>query len=963
MKILRGSILVSMAIVFVASATVASAASKRLWNACATGAPSVAIKACTTIIKQPDRQTTRSLSKAFTGRGYARWRKRQYKQALSDYTMAITLNPRNNTAYLNRGLIYRQQGQYAKAMADYKLVIKQGRRLVSAYYQLARVLENKGDKVNAAKAYRYAIKSPTARSADSKVKALARDRLAGLSTQPVQSIPAAQTCMKYQIVGNVSFCIPNNWQAKILRSKGSAVSQYRFESAELATIFVDWQYPEGDPRDDLGTTNYATTTLGGQSAIRYESKMNGANGILNQLIIVLDKKDAKGRQLTVLFETYGRREAVFRSVFETILKSFVVHSRSQHTRLDQGGTPLATSISNAQPTGLSHRFGNDCEVVDLPTWQHKTKQVLARRKQAHLKWVWLCRKKTYPVFGIEFDYDPRGQTKNFFYPLYLDLLKANGRWAYSIVDHPDQVIINITRSGKNGFSVDMEELKKQPANQASTMGTPQRRPVSSQPNRPITPQQVALPSIPKRQVLFDGSGLGTNWKPRIETKGKAKFEEVAKFANGALRVIVPEKLKWGQVGLSSKKKLLWLDQFGPGAERRLTFKVDPQGSTGFAVGLSTYEKTFVVKWVRQTTKGKTVLQIYTARELGLSPGWPTHAKPVWQQEVSEKAPREISLTIRPGEITVSGDGLAEHRQAWLPLVVDAGFNVHAYSYPESYDGSVKMVLKEIVLENRVLKPIKVQKPIAGVAPLPVTEFFGPSQREDWQMTPWQTYGKPSKNICRIDPSGFVVPHADKSGDGCDIHPLKKILSFDRRLESANYKLTAHFDPQQTRNFHIVLTPYQRKGQSWVRNFGTCFVSLLQSKAGKSFLSFKCGGAKDKRQIPSNWLHSGWNGKFTITFGKNWMKAAFDEGPALHFKLAPRKDLYVYIVAPDKPHKGTKARLLLTKLTGQWTLPHPMNAAERWVHIEKKEFDPAAFMKDLAASLPFPNASTDWSEAK
>lgn len=1166
-----------MAIVFVASTTRANAASKRLWNACATGIPTKAIRACTTIINQPGRETTRSLSKAYTGRGYARWRKRQYKQALSDYTMAITLNPRNNTAYLNRGLIYRQQGQYAKAMADYKVVIKQGRRLVSAYYQLARVLENKGDKVNAAKAYRYAIKSPTARSADSKVKALARDRLAGLSIQPVQSVQVAQTCTKYQIVGNFSFCIPKNWRAKILRSKGSAVSQYRFEFAELATIFVDWQYPEGDPRADLGTTNYTTTTLGGQSAIRYESNMSGANGILNQLIVVLDKKDAKGRQLTILFETYGRREAVFRPIFETILKSFIVHSRSQQTRLDQGAPAQATVVSSPQSTDLIRRFGNDCQAVDLRTWQHKTRQVLASRKQAHLKWVWLCRKKTYPVFGVDFHYDPRGQTKDFFYPLYQDLLKANDRWAYSIVDRPDKVIINITRSGKNGFSIDMEELpdpgssvmaSSQPSsaspthmpgissprgqkamqatkllfngsmgpswkelsfaggnfkkfarieNQTLVIDVPtgnktgdtgiraakalfklpekheklsvkltfsldadrssdfvlalipsnwdgirewrshhirlrvlrapdgktssiglwlrgkevmgivlEQRLIENiaiivQPDRLVLvtdgadkillqgylpkyisihkdgylisaltiareknmAAKLALRSIAlehpafeaansqnytaawldktQKVVLFDGRILDKRWKKYRLHRGSS-FSKHARLSDGALLVDAPKGVGWGKAGIMSPKPLVWLDKFGQGSKVRVSFKFDPDQTTGFVVALTPISNSngnapnkpnFYLYW-RTVENGGAKAELFRDGKL------------LKAFELEAKAPETVVFALSPKGVQIEAPGIPPEIFPWGSLKPSQSFHIYAFSHPDKYKQPVKMALKQILLERWAGNPIPQPKPATGVEPLPVTVLFDGSLGDLWEGA--AINGADFSKHGRIDNGRMIADVPAKLSRGeAGLLSKKPVLKLDERIQSTSQKLTIKVDPKQTTGFQIMFHPGKRANM-WGQS-ATGLVRFIRTSSGRYQLTAR-GGAFNpyytwSRWVDGDWVKRNWDGTLVIEIGDGWMTAHLPGGPSVRaIGVKTYKNAKRYMTIYSHPGKQAGAsKLVLEKITSQWVMPDGMNKMDRWFYIEKNDFDPETFMKDLADDLPFPNADLNWSEKK
>jgi tetratricopeptide (TPR) repeat protein len=71
---------------------------------------------------------------AYRTRGTAYFRKRQYDQAISDYTKAIEINPRYARAYYSRGLAYEEgKGQYDQAISDYTKAIEINPRYVDAY--------------------------------------------------------------------------------------------------------------------------------------------------------------------------------------------------------------------------------------------------------------------------------------------------------------------------------------------------------------------------------------------------------------------------------------------------------------------------------------------------------------------------------------------------------------------------------------------------------------------------------------------------------------------------------------------------------------------------------------------------------------------------------------------------------------------------------------------------------------
>ncbi len=95
-----------------------------------------------------------------------------------------------------------------------------------------------------------------------------------------------------------------------------------------------------------------------------------------------------------------------------------------------------------------------CTSVNLGSWSHPTKSLLIK-KGVKLEQVQLCNNKRYPVFYVDFPYDPQGQTKDYFLPLYAEMKKANGGWPYSFVATSDNTIVSV-KYEKKGMVVDYE---------------------------------------------------------------------------------------------------------------------------------------------------------------------------------------------------------------------------------------------------------------------------------------------------------------------------------------------------------------------------------------------------------------------------------------------------------------------------------------------------------------------------
>ena len=76
-------------------------------------------RACSILIQNNSLNAT-----AYINRGVAYADKHEYDRAITDYTKAIEIDPRDALAYFNRGNAYRDKGEYDRANADYTRAIE-----------------------------------------------------------------------------------------------------------------------------------------------------------------------------------------------------------------------------------------------------------------------------------------------------------------------------------------------------------------------------------------------------------------------------------------------------------------------------------------------------------------------------------------------------------------------------------------------------------------------------------------------------------------------------------------------------------------------------------------------------------------------------------------------------------------------------------------------------------------------
>ncbi len=106
-------------------------------------------------------------------------------------------------------------------------------------------------------------------------------------------------------------------------------------------------------------------------------------------------------------------------------------------------------------TELYSKMVSDCHDVELATWKHPTRAVL-EKNAIPIERVQLCNGGHYPIFHVQLPYDPQGQTKDFFIPLYEQMRKANGKWPYAFVASNDAQVLYISYRDNGTIAMDYE---------------------------------------------------------------------------------------------------------------------------------------------------------------------------------------------------------------------------------------------------------------------------------------------------------------------------------------------------------------------------------------------------------------------------------------------------------------------------------------------------------------------------
>jgi tetratricopeptide (TPR) repeat protein len=158
------------------------------WSECEqSNDPSLSIRSCTHVISGHT-ASRGELASAYEHRGAAHAARREHSQALSDFTDAIHLTPRQGRLYVRRGEIYGGKGDSEQALADFNEALRIDPHDVRALLNRGQAWERRGDKEKAKADYHAALEAPAGKLSEKKASDV-RERLAALA-KPAAAAPA-----------------------------------------------------------------------------------------------------------------------------------------------------------------------------------------------------------------------------------------------------------------------------------------------------------------------------------------------------------------------------------------------------------------------------------------------------------------------------------------------------------------------------------------------------------------------------------------------------------------------------------------------------------------------------------------------------------------------------------------------------------------------------------------------------
>ncbi len=471
-------------------------------------------------------------------------------------------------------------------------------------------------------------------------------------------------------------------------------------------------------------------------------------------------------------------------------------------------------------------------------------------------------------------------------------------------------------------------------------------------------QPIVLPPDPdvvgaRDVVLFDGTQIAPLWTPLHY--GDEDFLRYARLDDGALRLAWPEGEGpgYGYVGMFSGEPVLWLDQFGEGAEARIEFDLTGSESGDFEVGLQqptnlAYNTMGSAGWKANWSKQPD--GSYLFRQM-------SHDN---SMEVSveglQALPERFAIVATPEGIGIEAEGLEVEKLPWPQLHDGSGLRLWAYALTPQ-QGPTALSLRQIRLRySPGTAGSEAIAPAPGVAPLDRTVLFDGLLTEAW--TPRSQNGAPFEELATQGPDGLVltrrapVPGPNRIG----LFSTEPLVRLDSRLRRTPYDLTLQIDPTSPDLMGMIFLT-DDPNRYYDNPHAQVELERVRSGPHKGQLRLRLySGHRSythvQRYLPAERLAQ-WDGALTLRLRDGQVSLVLGGEELLGLRtnwIVPDRKLYLLVEPGIYDRRPDDSSITLRRVEGGWRTPPGMTAVERWYLVDEEAFSPGGFVEDIAAEM-------------
>jgi hypothetical protein len=238
-------------------------------------------------------------------------------------------------------------------------------------------------------------------------------------------------------------------------------------------------------------------------------------------------------------------------------------------------------------------------------------------------------------------------------------------------------------------------------------------------------------------------------------------------------------------------------------------------------------------------------------------------------------------------------------------------------------------------------------PAPGVEPLPIATVFAGAPDPAW--LPAAVAGGNFEAFARYEQGMLVVEvPPGNSWAKTGLLSAEPLVRLDPRAELTPTRIEVQLDPARMQTFNLALsnTP---SPEMW---FDHALSVTLRPEPARRAWTLTLHGTNSltwTREIYPAWMASAWDGRLWIDIGQGWNAVELPGGPRIRGGNTTwiGQALYATILA-QAPAEHEAAALALRSVRVGLVTPPGLSAVERWRSVDDAEFDPDAFLSDLAA---------------
>lgn len=441
---------------------------------------------------------------------------------------------------------------------------------------------------------------------------------------------------------------------------------------------------------------------------------------------------------------------------------------------------------------------------------------------------------------------------------------------------------------------------------------------------------------PLREVLFAGEMDG-RWRTNESAGGV--YEGNATFEDGALVVRMPENHGWAKAGLISRQPIVWLDEFGKGAEATLSFTYDPSRTSGLGIAVGPWWSQdpwsmpgIYAQWNISADKTAGVLSVF--KEQQAVAGSPQRV------EGQLTAPRTFRLRLQPGKFILEAEGFAPIEVPEAKLQPDTGLYVSVFSSVPEAHLATRMALTNITWVRQPGEPIAEPAPAADVEPLPSEMIFPGKGAEQWQEM--AVAGGDFVQHAQWGMDEFAVSVPENASWG-KVGLLAKQPPFvlEPTDSLAPYRLRFTFDPERTRAFRIAI-----RGETGPDIDDQHWIAAGVSEGGGETMSLFVHSSNERqaeRKVPRIPLRH-----FDLVIVRDRVTARLENGASVSLPVYAYGNGFQFHLAvmANPTAENEPTAFVLKSIEAGRVPPDGMNKAQRWLFVKDKEFSPGDFLDEI-----------------